>query len=242
MHSNVAWRRLVAVIVLGSALSCEPVVATEDPPTVPRVCNRTVDGFNECAQQAFASLAAVTGGAWWKANSASQVPSSMLAAIDKGAADGGGAFDLMIIIDRTSSMADDIGAVIQAVDAIIARIQARGDGTQRVGLFAYGDICADGPNWGQMQNLTTDLNLIRGQLRSLTTVGGGDVPESVYDAVAATMTDASWQRPNRFALLIGDAGPQESGDPCYRTTYGQAVNATKAAGVQVNMYPILVRP
>ena len=124
------------------------------------------------------------------------------------------------------------------VTEILDHIRSRGSGTARVGLTLYGDRCVDS-SWIQFQDLTTDLGLIRSQIQAISVGGGGDIPESVYDAVDQALRRASWRRPARYGLLIGDAPPQERGDACYITTFEQAVAATRSTGVSINLYPIL---
>lgn len=171
-------------------------------------------------------------------NRPDEMPGAILSAIDTAVATGGSSFDLMFIIDVTGSMGGEIRAVKARVTEIIDRIRSRGAGTARVGLTLYGDRCADG-TWLQFQDLTTDLSLIRSQIQAISVGGGGDIPESVYDAVDEVVRRASWRRPARYGLLIGDAPPQERGDACYITTFDQALAATRSTGVSINLYPIL---
>jgi hypothetical protein len=201
-------------------------------------CTTDSSGFNTCAVEAFGRLADQTGGSSWMVNSAAGMPNAILSAIDTAVATGGSSFDLMFIIDVTGSMGDEIGAVKERVTEILDHIRSRGNGTERVGLTLYGDRCSDS-SWIQFQDLTTNLSLIRSQIQAISVGGGGDIPESVYDAVNEAVRRASWSRPARYGLLIGDAPPQERGDACYITTFEQAVAATRSTGVSINLYPIL---
>ena len=204
-----------------------------------RTCTTDRNGFNSCAADAFGQLAARTGGAWWKAGSASEVPNAILAAINKAVSAGGRSFDLMFIIDVTGSMRDDISAIKSQITQIIDRIRSNGDGTQRVGLALYSDRCVTG-RWFRFQDLTGDLDLIRRQVQGIGVSGGGDIPESVYDAILETIRNASWGREARYGILIGDAPPHERGDSCYMTTLEEAVSEARSTGIEVNLFPILV--
>ena len=173
------------------------------------------------------------------APTAPDVPGFILGAIDRAVSDHGSSFDLVFIIDRTGSMTDDISTVRNAVDRIISYIEDRGEGTVRVGLFVYGDHCEDPEPFGIM-DLTTDFGRFKRTLLAFSTTGGGDLPESAYEAVVGAMEHMSWSHAARYAILIGDAGPHQPGDPCYSTSLDDAVNAAAVTGVQVNIYPILV--
>ena len=213
----------------GDDRDCRP-----DPPE----CTIDSNGFNTCAVRAFSRLASQTGGAWYRARDASEMPDAILSAIDRAVATGGSSFDLMFIIDNTGSMSDDISAVKARVSQIIDRIRRRGDGTQRVGLALYSDLCVE-RNWLVFQDLTTDLDRIERQIRGITVSGGGDVPESVYDAVETVLRRATWRHPARYGLLIGDAPPHEEGDACHRATFEDAVSAARSTEVLINLFPIV---
>ena len=202
-------------------------------------CRTDSNGYDSCAAATFRRLASSTGGTSFQARTASDVPAAILAAIDRAVLTGGSSFDLMFIIDDTGSMSDDISAVKANVADIIDRIRSSAARTVRVGLALYGDRCVDPDGWLRWHDLTTDLGLIREKILEISVSGGGDWPESVYDAVDWVVRNASWSHSARYGILIGDAPPHESGDSCYMTTFEQAVSATRSTGVQVNLFPIL---
>lgn len=202
-------------------------------------CTTDPDGFNTCATAAFSNLASRTGGSWFRAPNAREMPAAILSAIDEAVDTGGASFDLMFIIDNTGSMSDDISAVKRQASQIIDRIRHLGDATVRVGLALYSDLCVDPSGWLKFQDLTTNLDLIQRQILAIGVAGGGDTPESVYDALDTVLRAASWSHPARYGLLIGDAPPHERGDTCYRKTLEDAVAAASSTGVQVNLFPIV---
>ncbi|MCP4249576.1 MAG: VWA domain-containing protein [bacterium] len=192
--------------------------------------------------ETFTGLAEGTGGSTESPESAADVPDSILTVIDEATALGG-SYDMLFIIDATGSMSDDISAVKARLDEIIDAMIANGDGTQRAGVVTYQDLCNDGENSTvKLQELTNDLELVRDAINGISTGGGGDLPESVYDAIVFSMDpdNFTFVNPNRFALVIGDAPPQSPGNACYRASFTDAVNATTAAGVDANLYPIIV--
>lgn len=223
---------------------CPSDDSDDDPPPAPAsseaTCTPDSEGFDSCARSSFSAYARETGGALGAARSAAEVPDYVLGAIVKAVEDHGPSFDLVFIIDRTSSMGDDIYEVQQALDIIIDKIEEVGDGTQRVGVFVYGDQCADPSPVYEYLDLTADLDVVRSTINAITVFGGGDILESVNEAIVLAMENFSWERPSRYAILIGDAGPHVPGDGCYTTSTEEAVAAAKATGVLVNFYPILV--
>lgn len=212
----------------------------DDP--LPDTCEN-LDGFNTCAEASFQAFAEDTGGSYTSVDSADDVPDAIVDVVESGSADGE-SYDLMFILDLTGSMGDDLFAVNSRIDDILAALDEAGGEDARVGLLTYKDHCME-PDSFTMLDLTTDFDALRTELDSLSASGGGDTPESVYEAVERTMTEANWQNDNRFAILIGDAGPhppekREMTMGCTFTTYEEAVNAARSSGVSVNLYPILV--
>lgn len=231
-------RLMLAVLVAATGCTLNLADGGGGEPGVDDDCSLDADSFNPCAANAFQALARRTDGEYFEASSASSVPDRILDAIDAGTRSGGG-FDLVFIIDKTGSMSDDISQVQSAIGAILGEIEARGDGTERVAVIAYGDQCND-TTWYTELDLTSDLTAVRDEVNGITATGGGDIPESVFEAVERTMYGLDWRAENRFGILIGDAGPHPVGDACRSTTLDEAVAAARSAGVTVNLYPILV--
>lgn len=204
----------------------------------PEDCSLDEDSFNPCAENAFRALARDTDGEYSEAGGSDEVVDAILGAINR-ATSPGGSFDLLFIIDKTGSMADDIGAVQGAIDEILTLIETRSAGSARVGVVAYGDQCNDSV-WFTQLDLTSDLDAVRVEVNSITATGGGDIPESVYEAVEDGIYAMDWRSENRFGILIGDAGPHPVGDDCRTSSLSDAVDAAKNEGVTVNLYPILV--
>ena len=77
--------------------------------------------------------------------------------------------------------------------------------------------------------MTTDLEAVRTAINGIGLAGGGDTPESVYDAIVFGMDpdNFTFVNPIRFALVIGDAPPQSPGDACYEATFNEAVAAPR---------------
>ena len=115
--------------------------------------------------------------------------------------------EIVFLIDKTSSMEDDIDEVKKNINEIIDCLP---DGV-RLGAATYGDYFADGPGWYDRTTLTTDYDEIRTYVNAISVVGGGDLPESVYDAIWYTLEEMPWQdcdAPDKI-IVMGDAPPLE---------------------------------
>jgi hypothetical protein len=113
--------------------------------------------------------------------------------------------DIVFIVDKTGSMSDDIDIVRQNINDII-RCIPRGC---RLGAASYGDIWSDGIDWYDFVDLDRDFNKARAFIDNIRTVGGGDTPESVYDAIWKALDEMSWQNcsPPPLVIVMGDAPP-----------------------------------
>ncbi len=122
-----------------------------------------------------------------------------------------GLIDLVLCIDVTSSMDDDIASVKSAASAIVGRLAAKDPG-YRVAVVAFRD-------WDEEEGLETfqdyafssDQSTIVGNINGLSVAGGGDEPEAVFEALMRAIDSKAiggW-RPNvsKNIILMGDAPP-----------------------------------
>ena len=121
--------------------------------------------------------------------------------------------EIVLLIDKTSSMADDIDEVRRNADRIIECLP---EGV-RLAAAAYGDARSDGFAWYTSSELSEDFSIARAFIQAISLVGGGDAPESVYDAIYRVMDEMNWQdcsAPDKV-IVMGDAPPHTGS----RTTY-----------------------
>lgn len=231
-------RFLAAMLVLSAGCTINLADGGDGEPGIDDDCSLDADSFNPCAENAFRALARDTDGSYSEAGGSDEVVDAIVDAINR-ATSPGGSFDLLFIIDKTGSMSDDIAAVQGAISEILTLIETRSAGSARVGVVSYGDQCNDSV-WFTQLGLTSDLDAVRTEVNSISATGGGDVPESVFEAVEDGIYAMDWRSENRFGILIGDAGPHPVGDACRSSSLDDAVDAAKSEGVTVNLYPILV--
>lgn len=120
--------------------------------------------------------------------------------------------DLAILIDCTASMSSELAAVQGGLDDLADFLGSITKGL-RIGLVGYRDR---GDRWEtRASDFTANLDETRKQLWSFSAEGGGDEPESVYQAMKIALTRFSWlpdaggasPQPIRACVIVGDAPP-----------------------------------
>jgi len=138
--------------------------------------------------------------------------------------------DLVIVMDTTGSMRDELEDIQESLGSI-ARILSKLSPDLRMGFVAYKDV--DAPPVLRSYPLSAmdggNLNRILGFVRTLDARGGGDVPEAVEKALAAAIAMDWRSDANGRIIVIGDA-PAHPGDQArsYRMAEGFAAGATDA--------------
>ena len=206
---------------------------------------------NLTTENSFSLLSDLTGGYYTTTPSADSLTDIIIGLIDSFATEGA---DVMFLIDKTGSMGDDIIAVQSGLTSIIAALPSN----CRLGLASYGDLMEDsvwgwgGNDWYDFEDLTLNHSNIQLLVNSLSTTGGGDIPESVFDGLYRTIGNASWQAGNKLLIVIGDAPPLITpcnlpltpAQPveCTMHTIMDVVNACLANSVVTNLYPVVIGP
>ncbi|GHV78148.1 hypothetical protein AGMMS49942_29690 [Spirochaetia bacterium] len=137
--------------------------------------------------------------------------------------------DLVICLDTTGSMRDDIDSLRRL---LIPRLKETIAGFKgfRVGMVLYKDyhetyLTRVVPFTDNFEQFQTSLNNIR--------VGGGrDIPEAVHEALYDGATKFPWDAETRMMILIGDAPPH----PRQRGTVSREMvdNAVAERGIRIN--------
>lgn len=144
--------------------------------------------------------------------------------------------EIIFLIDKTSSMEDDIDEVRRSINDIIDCLPPQ----TFLGAAAYGDRLVDGPGWYERTDLTTDFDDIRKFVNEIFPRGGGDQPESVYDAIWETLDQMPWKgcdAPDKI-IVMGDAMPHEG----VKSTYSleQVLEKAKEICPNTEFYPVIV--
>jgi hypothetical protein len=201
-------------------------------------------------ENSFGLLADLTGGYYITTPSADSLINTIISLIDSFATESS---DIMFLIDKTGSMEDDILAVQSGLTSIIAALPLN----CRLGLASYGDLVADsvwigGGDWYNFEDLTLNHSDIQLLVNNLTTTGGNEIPESVFDGLYRTIQQADWQSTNKLLIIIGDAPPiitpcnlpltPSQPVECTMHSIMDVVNACLANSVVTNLYPVVIGP
>ncbi len=147
--------------------------------------------------------------------------------------------DLMILIDKTGSMTEDLVNVKTGLNRILETIREY-EGI-RLAVGTYGDKNVDGPNWYDFKNFESNFDDVQTFVDALTVTGGGDFPESVNDGIYRAFQEGFWSSNNkRMVLLIGDAPSLE--DSLSDHSLSEIVEIAKKDEVHMNFYPIVLSP
>lgn len=126
----------------------------------------------------------------------------------RGDAVGAKKLDLMLVIDTTGSMSDEIRYLQSELQSILASLRARHPGLDiRVGFVFYKDVGDDYVT--QTVPLTRDFNRAQAELGQRWAGGGGDYPEAMDQAMVRA-AGQDW-RPDavKSLLLVADAPPHD---------------------------------
>jgi Mg-chelatase subunit ChlD len=118
-------------------------------------------------------------------------------------------FDLMIALDSTGSMGDEIEFLKSELRSILADLQrAYPDLDMRVGLVAYRDLGDDYVT--RTDPLTSNFDVVQRSLARTRGEGGGDMPEAMDQALIRAVAQ-DW-RPDavKSLLLVADAPPHDN--------------------------------
>ncbi len=142
------------------------------------------------------------------------------------------ALDLLLVIDATGSMGDEMQYLNKEFQAISGRIAEQfPDVSTRFGLIVYRDIGDD--YVVRSYNFTDSVATMQNQLIAQSATGGGDTPEAMEQALERAM-QAQWRDANttRLLFLVADAPP-------HNEQLTATINHAKTARrLGIRMYPL----
>ena len=116
--------------------------------------------------------------------------------------------DLMLVVDTTGSMSDELNFLKTELRAIIDEVAAKHSGLDvQVGLVVYRDV---GDSYvSRTFDLTNDIAALQDNLKAQSANGGGDYPEAMQVGLREGVT-ASWrENSTKVMLLAADAPPKD---------------------------------
>ncbi len=203
--------------------------------TLPPVYYHDIYEANENAKQKFDVMASATDGDMKMVVNTNMLTREIISTINSKGSDNA---DLLLLIDVTLSMTDDITDVKRGVFQIVETLKKYKGVRLAVGL--YGDKNFDS-TWFQFKNFEMDYDAALRYINNIELMNGVDIPESVYDAFFKCMEQGFWKsKTKRNIILIGDAPPQEK--PMSDYSMPDVIKATQRSEIKMNFYPIVIIP
>jgi hypothetical protein len=116
----------------------------------------------------------------------------------------GKSLDVVICLDATGSMKDDIAAMKAMLISVLTNMQAEFP-SFRVGMVLYKDYMEEYIT--RVIPFTTAIASLQVDLNKVQAAGGKDIPEAVHEALYDGATKFPWEAESRLIILIGDAPP-----------------------------------
>jgi hypothetical protein len=116
----------------------------------------------------------------------------------------GGSIDLVLALDATQSMENDVPALRRS---LVPLLQSNLEGFERfrIGIVYYKDYMED--YLTRTVAFQNDLSVVQRAIDGLRVAGGRDIPEAVHEALYAAVVNFPWMAENRLVILVGDAPP-----------------------------------
>jgi len=145
----------------------------------------------------------------------------------------GKSVDLVVCLDTTDSMKDDIDAVKRAIPEMLKARLAEFS-SFRLGFVLYKDYFED--YLVKKFDFTREFSVFTSELSAVRVAGGRDIPEAVYEALYTALVEYPWAAERKMIVLIGDAPPH----PLPRGTVDRALVEATAARLGVEMDAIIL--
>jgi hypothetical protein len=141
----------------------------------------------------------------------------------------GKSVDIVVCLDTTESMKDDIDAIRRMLTPMLQDMVSNFT-DWRIGMVLYKAYYDEYLN--RVIPFTQDFALFQRIINGIQARGGGDIPEAVYEALYEGAMQFPWEAESRIMILIGDAPPH----PRQRGRISQAMveDAVKEKNIKVS--------
>lgn len=145
----------------------------------------------------------------------------------------GNTVDLILVVDTTISMKDDI-AYVQKMLIPLVKDLITGYKSFRIGIVLYRDykeayLTREYP-------FVSDLDLCQKTINGIKVSGGRDIEEAVYEGIFSAIVNYDWTAASRIIIQIGDAMPHQ--EPRGKITRQMVLDG--AQDQNITIYPILL--
>lgn len=178
----------------------------------------------------FSGLAEASGGAVEYSLGREDILPSLKRILDAAT---GPELELVICLDTTDSMQDDIDAVREALPALLREQIGRFDAF-RLGLVLYKDYFEE--YVVKRHEFTSSVASFMAAVNAIKVRGGRDIPEAVYEALHEALGGYRWTAKERMIILIGDAPPH----PLPRGKVDEAMVKALASRLGVSIHTIIL--
>lgn len=210
-----------------------PVQVSINVDTIPPALD-TLMMFDKMALDCFFHLGHSTGGEFYYKSGVESVHQTLVDIVKDHGQVGA---DIIFLVDKTSSMFNDIDSVRANVDNMIEQLKQL-NGIQ-LGAAAYGDKNVDGPLWYEQSGISIDYDVTSNFVKQIKLTGGGDYPESVYDGIAEVINNTDWrENSKKMILVVGDAPSLEDSLTGYNRR--ELLELCNSKQIKVNLFPVLV--
>jgi hypothetical protein len=137
--------------------------------------------------------------------------------------------DIVLCLDTTASMRDDIDAVRKMLIPMLKELIAD-FASFRIGTVLYKDYYDEYVT--RVIPFTSDFSRFQRALNNIRVFGGRDIPEAVYEALYDAAVKFPWENESRIIILVGDAPPHPR--PQGKITKEMVDEAVKEREIKVN--------
>ncbi len=141
--------------------------------------------------------------------------------------------DLVLVVDTTVSMKDDVSFIRNKLVPIVKTKIASFE-QFRIGIVLYRDYKEE--YLTKIFAFESDLDVVQGRLNRIKVAGGRDLPEAVYEGLYEAVSNFDWSASSRLIIQVGDALPHE--DP--KGSITKEMVFSKAQNSNISIFPILL--
>jgi hypothetical protein len=152
-------------------------------------------------EQSFTEISARGGGEMFRSTGPADLVDRIQGILQR---ERGKSLDLVICLDTTGSMKDDIDAIRRALIPMLEETLPLFPDF-RIGMVLYKDYYEE--YLTQVVRFTRDFKQFQRTLNGIQPRGGRDIPEAVYEALHEGAVQFPWEAQSRLLVLIGDAPP-----------------------------------
>jgi len=153
------------------------------------------------AVEAFSKIAGDGGGFFIYSAGPDDLTNNIRTILEK---EKGKSVDIVLCLDTTESMSEDIEAIRRTIVAMLREITASYT-DYRLGLVLFKDYYSEYLN--RVLPFTRDFSVFQRNIDAIRVRGGGDIPEAVYEALYEGAVQFPWEAESRLLILVGDAPP-----------------------------------